>query len=661
MAELFAVSSSLSLSMFMFSRAEAALQSRLCEAPHQLSTTPLSYRAYMNTMALSQPEPKMGDSLHARGSTRTSESANQLDVETDILIVGAGVTGLTLTALLGDQEGVRTLTIARHAGTAPNPRAHITNQRTMEVFRDMGIERQVTAVSTPLKNLAHGVMATSLTGLEIARYGCYGGATHQLSEFTAASPCEMVNSPQHVLEPLLLARARDTGANVRFLTELVSIEQNGVGGGGGVLARVRQRDTGAEYCVRARYAVGADGGRSTVAAQLGFEFNGQPNLMSMTSTWFEADLTEYTASRPAGLYQIVQPGNAFWVGSGLLIAVTPFNEWVMNRQYNASDGEPDVSKDSHAKYIQNTLGVPEVEVRVKNVSKWAVNNVAASQYRAGNIFLAGDAAHRHPPTSGLGSNTCVQDAFNLAWKLAFVVKRIAGDRLLDSYHEERQPIGQQIVNHAIQTLHNMTLVPDALGFHHGQSTEDGFKELNELFSDVPGAEKRRQRLEEVVKLQDRRSNAIGLQLGQRYTSCAVLDDGTPFPPYQRDPILHYEPTTHPGGYLPHAWVEHRRKRVSTLDVLGHGRFGLIVGIGGSTWIAAAARASDVIGIAVQVYQIGYRCPYDDTLREWTARREVGDHGALLVRPDRHIAWRCASLPTDPVEELCSALRHVLSR
>jgi 2,4-dichlorophenol 6-monooxygenase len=535
----------------------------------------------------------------------------------------------------------------------------------MEVFRDLGIEAQVLAVSTPLKSLAHGVMATSLTGLEIARYGCYGGAAHQLSDFALASPCQMVNLPQHILEPLLLARARETGADVRFSTELVAIEHEKASNGGGVVARVRQRHTGVEYRVRAQYAVGADGARSTVAAQLGFEFNGQPNLMSMTSTWFDADLTAYTAHRPAGLYQIVQPGNAFWVGSGLLIQVTPFTEWVMNRQYNASsDGgdEPDLSRESHAKYIRETLGVPGLEVHVKSVSKWAVNNVAATQYRAGRVFLAGDAAHRHPPTSGLGSNTCVQDAFNLAWKLALVVKGQAADALLDSYNEERQPIGQQIVSHAIQTLHNMALVPQALGFHHGQTKEDGFQKLDELFfSDTPGAEERRKKLEEVVQLQDRRSNAIGLQLGQRYTSRAVVDDGTPFPPYQRDPVLYYEPTTHPGGYLPHAWVEHKGKRVSTLDIVGQRRFVLIVGIGGRVWIAAASTASDEVGVEVLVRQIGYRCPYDDVLREWTSRREVGDHGAILVRPDRHIAWRCASLPADPVAELSSALRRVLSR
>jgi len=109
--------------------------------------------------------------------------------------------------------------------------------------------------------------------------------------------------------------------------------------------------------------------------------------------WFEADLTQYTADRPAATYQIVRPGNAYWVGSGLLISVIPFKEWVMNRQYDPSDGQPDVSEVSQAKYIRSTLGIPQLQVRVKDVSKWAVNNVVATEYRNGRVFLAGDAAH----------------------------------------------------------------------------------------------------------------------------------------------------------------------------------------------------------------------------------------------------------------------------
>ncbi|EXJ96301.1 hypothetical protein A1O1_01427 [Capronia coronata CBS 617.96] len=583
-------------------------------------------------------------------------AAHPHDIDTDVLVVGAGVTGLTLAGLLAG-AGVRAFTVAKHRGTAPSPRAHVTNQRTMEVFRSMGIEEQVRAVSTPLPQLGNGVICTSLTGMEIGRYSCYGAGPHQLTDFALASPCEMINSPQHVLEQVLLAHARDQGASIRYSNELVEIEQTSEG----VVARIRERQSQAEYMVRARYAVGADGGRSTVAQQIGFGFKGEPGLMHMLTSWLEADVTQYTAYRPACIYMMAQPGNAFWVGSGTLIAVRPFQEWLLNRQYNPADGEPDASDEAVVSYARTALGIPDLPIRVKDSSKWQVNNVVATEYRRGRIFLAGDAAHRHPPASGLGSNTCVQDAHNIFWKLGLVLSGRAGDRLLDSYHQERQPIGDQVVSHAIQTLHNFARIPQVLGFRHGQSPQDGFASLQDLFSDLPGADRRRDELKEVIDLQNRRSNALGVQLGHRYkNSCALVDDQTPFPAPTRDPVLYYQPTTHPGGYLPHAWVERHHRQISTLDILEHGRFGLIVGIGGQPFVEAAAKVGDDLGVPLSVYPVGYRCLYDDVLGQWSSVREITDRGALLVRPDRHIAWRCLDRPADPTQALGSALSRVLA-
>lgn len=578
------------------------------------------------------------------------------DIETDVFVVGAGPTGLTLSALLA-AAGVKVLTVAKHRGTAPSPRAHVTNQRTMEVFRDMGIEERVRAVSTPLPLLGNGVICTSLTGLEMARYSCYGAGSSQLSDFAMASPSEMVNSPQHVLEQVLLACARENGAEIRYYNELIHIEQTREG----AIGRVRDRKTGVEYTVRAKYAVGADGSRSLVAQQLGFGLKGEPGLMNMLTSWLEADLADYTAYRPACIYMIAQPGNAFWVGSGTLISVKPYNEWLLNRQYTADEGEPDMSDDAIVEHARKTLGIPDLKIKVKDTSRWQVNNVYATENRRGRVFLAGDAAHRHPPASGLGSNTSIQDAYNIAWKLAMVVSGKAGDKLLDSYNKERQPIAKQVVDHAIQTLYNFARVPQALGFKQGQSEEEGHEMLEKLFSDTMEGEQRRSDLKMAVDLQNRRSNALGLHLGHRYEeSNAVVYDGTPFPSHQRDPVLFYEPTTHPGAYLPHAWIEHRTKRVSTLDILDHGHFGLIVGIGGDPFVPAAGTVSQEFGIKIPVFKIGYRCPYDDVVGQWHNLREIGDRGALLVRPDRHIAWRTMDRPANPTEALRSALRKVLA-
>ena len=569
-------------------------------------------------------------------------------ISTDVLVVGAGPSGLTAATLLAEY-GVSALTITRYPSTAHTPRAHITNIRTMEIFRDLGIVPNVERASQKLSFLRHNIMAHSLAGMEISRYRSYGTPADRLSDYAEASPCVPLNCPQHVMEPVLLEAARDRGADIRFSNELVDFEQTA----DEVKSRVRDRETGEEYFVRSRYLIGADGGRSTVAEQLGIEFEGEAGLQSMVNMWVEADLEKYTAYRPGVLYTIFQPGG---VGIGTWINVSPWNDWIF-----VSQGPADTPEEVLLERARATIGDADVPIRVKNIIGWQVNHLFATEYSRGRVFIAGDAAHRHPPSGGLGTNTSVQDAYNLVWKLAFVLSGKAGEELLESYHAERQPVGKAVVERAMKSLNNSSPLAKALGVRPGQSFEEGAAALRELFSDAPGAAERRDALAAGVKLQNYRSNALGVELGQRYESDAIVGDGTPFPEYARDPELYYHPTTHPGAYLPHAWIEHRQKEVSTLDLAGHGRFSLIVGIGGEPWASAAAEVAAEFGVDLPVYPVGYRCEYDDVLGDWTRIREVDDDGALLVRPDRHIAWRCKTAPDDPAGTLRAVLRQVLNR
>lgn len=556
-------------------------------------------------------------------------------IEVPVFIVGAGPTGLTATNLLA-AYGVQTLTITRYPGTANSPRAHITNQRTMEVFRDLGIEQRVADAATPNALMGNNVWATSFAGTEIARLHTWGSGPERRADYELASPSSMCNIPQHLMEPILLDAARERGAPFLFNTELLSMRQDEAQ----VYAHCRDRLSGEEFEVVSQYAIGADGDNSVVCRSIGFETEGQMGLGAAINVWLEADLTRYTAHRPGTLYWMTQPGNNYWVGSGTWICVKPFTEWVLLFMYDPAQGEPDLSHEALIARAQSTIGDPDVQVRIKAASKWTINRVVAKQMNIGRVLIAGNAAHRHPPANGLGTNTCVQDTFNLAWKLALVLQGKAGKGLLDTYTQERQPVAAQVVNRAMKSVADMLPISKALGFEPGQDEQAGWANVRELFSNSPRGRERRAVLREAVQLQNYQFNCHGVELGQVYTSPAVVPEPVPRPLPKRDPELYYQPSTYPGACLPHAWLQRGQEQLSTLDLVGRGRFTLLTGVGGDIWREPAARLAEQLGVPIDVISIGGPdCDAQDVYGRWQQISDIGDEGALLVRPDRFIAWR----------------------
>ncbi len=316
-------------------------------------------------------------------------------------------------------------------------------------------------------------------------------------------------------------------------------------------------------------------------------------------------------------------------------------------------------------YIRELIGDDSVPIQVLRLDPWVVRDSVAETFSlSGDAFLLGDAAHRHPPSYGLGSNTCIQDAYNLAWKVAYVSKGIAGKRLLDSYSEERQPVGAELVNGSNAQLRSHAAVWEALGMF-AATPEEGLQQIRELSDPSKAGAARRAQLHDALEGKRQEGESLGLTMNQWYTSNAIRldDERKPRPLLEGDKIVKVQISTYPGSRLPHAWLDQRTsiKMISTQDLAGHGSFTLFTGHGGEEWKRAAADISKATGIPIEVYAIGFGLDYQDVYRDWQDRRGVQDSGCVLVRPDRFVAWRSDSLVPDCKEKLSAVLNQILSR
>jgi 2,4-dichlorophenol 6-monooxygenase len=312
--------------------------------------------------------------------------------DTDVLVVGSGPAGGTAAALLATY-GIRTQMVTKYGWVANSPRAHITNQRAMEVFRDLGIEDLALADGTPSALMGDTVFATSLVGAEIGRLRTWGTGDESLTEYAVQSPCGMIDLPQTYLEPILLQTAAKRGAAVTLNTELIAVSQDDEG----VTARLRDRLTGREYDCRARYLIGADGGRSLVADTLGLPFEGRMGKAGSMNIVFRADLSDLVAHRPSVLYWIMRPGaDVGGIGMGLLRMVRPWNEWLIVWGYDIDGPAPAVTNESATEIVRDLVGDPDLAVEIDSADLWTVNHAYATEYSRGRIFCAGDAVHRHP-------------------------------------------------------------------------------------------------------------------------------------------------------------------------------------------------------------------------------------------------------------------------
>ena len=553
------------------------------------------------------------------------------EFDIDVLVVGSGPTGATCALALATY-GVRVRVATKWNWLANSPRAHITNQRALEVLRDLGVEAEATSVATPWNLMGDTVFTTGLAGEEVARLRTWGTGENRVGDYLRGSPCPLLDIPQPYMEPVLIKNAAERGAQIMFNTEYLGHVQDD----SGVTATVCDRLTGRQYTIRSRYLVGADGARSKIAEELGLPMEGVMGRAATIYTLFRADLTKYVAHRPSILHWIMTPGAGYGeIGMGTFRAVRPWTEWIAGWGYDVNGPEPDLRPEAVLPRIREMIGDPDVKVEIENVTTWQINQAWATRYSKGRVFCGGDAVHRHPPSSGLGSNTSIQDAFNLAWKLAYVVKGWAGPPLLESYSAERAPVGAQVVARANQS--RVDYGPINAAFRTEGQADPVAAGLAKLRDPGPGGVRAREALIAAIEYKNTEFNAQGTELNQRYESCAVIPDpAVGEEVWERDRGLYLQATTRPGAKIPHVWlVDEAGRKVSTLDVTQKGQFSLVTGLSGQAW-AAAARKIDLPCLRTVV--IGAKGA-EDSYHDWHRVRETDEAGAILVRPDGYVAWR----------------------
>ncbi len=585
------------------------------------------------------------------------EVPTMFDIETDVLIIGSGPAGGASAALLSSY-GIANIMIEKYGWLANTPRAHITNQRAMEVLRELGIEEDAIAKSVPQELMGNNVFCTALAGEEIGRLLTWGNHPSRKADYDLASPCRICDIPQTLLEPIIVAKAMESGTITRFKTEYISHTQDE----NGVVATVRDRVANEIYRIRAKYMIGADGANSLIAEQLGLPMDGKMGLEGSMNIEFEADLSKYVAHRPSVLYWIFQPGaDIGGIGAGVVRMVRPWNKWLSIYGFDIKDGPPNLSTDEAEQIVRQLIGDDEILIKIGKLSYWTINNMVARRYAKGRVFCMGDAVHRHPPTNGLGSNTSIQDAYNLCWKLKLVLEGKADASLLDTYNDERQPVGRQIVTRANKSIEDYGPIFETLGITQGGSADDVKRRMDSRKQPTVEAEAKRKALNKYIRQKSYEFNCHGVELGQRYSSSAIVSDHTAEPEYTRDRELYYHPTTWPGARIPHVWLDRDQQSVSTLDLVGRGRFVLLTGVSGAGWMEAAARASAELDIALDAIQIGPGCSVNDTFGDWAMQSEVSDSGMILARPDGHVAWRSHMLSANPTGDLLAVMRQILGR
>jgi putative polyketide hydroxylase len=497
---------------------------------------------------------------------------------TDVLVVGAGPAGLA-TAITILRHGARVVVVERRDGTSTVPRATGVSTRTMELFRFWGVAREVRAGGIdcdPRVAITHTLDAEPT---ELLPFNW-----PSMREALAVSPAYPALCSQDHIEPVLADEIRRLGGEIRFGTELTALRTTPDG------VRAELGPTGH---VRARFVVGADGPRSAVRTALGIEWERLGSLGEFVNVLFRPDLAALLGRRLPAISFVKHPD------AECVLLPVGAGRWTATRRWFPERGESaaDYTQTRWIDLLRIATGLPDLRPEFLAAGAFTMAADVAARFRSGPAFLVGDAAHRMTPMGGIGMNTAIHDGHELGWRLAWAVRGLAGDALLDSYAAEREPLGRALA---------------ARSLREEREPEDG----------------------------------LPTDLGRAYRSPVVVDDGAA-------PARGHSRTARPGERAPHAWVRWRGRRASVLDLF-EDRLTVLAGPRGEGWRRAAARTR---GVPIEVRVAGRDLP-EGTLRD---AYRLGPDSAVLVRPDGIVAWRHDGLCHDHGTALADAVETALGR
>jgi 2,4-dichlorophenol 6-monooxygenase len=542
--------------------------------------------------------------------------------ETDVLIVGAGPVGATA-ALLCARLGLHSVIMEKRERRRGPPKAHALNPRSLEIYRSLGIDRERLAkVAMPRDDGGFVRFVTGLDGVEL------GALPYERQDDGAldATPTPLLNVPQPALEDILLDEMA-TRPSIALRRPQVWT--------GAIQRDDRVHSTveadGRSYGIVSRYLLACDGAESDVRKSQGIAMPGNTAIEDRIMIHFEADLRPLLGKRPGVLYFIADPS-----APATLIIYDLGSTHVLMHRYDSRQEQLDRFTTTRCTELVRRAVGGRIDFTIRHISPWTMTALVAAHYRAGRIFLCGDAAHRFPPSGGLGLNSGVQDAHNLVWKIAAAERGWGGPALLDSYERERRPVASaysaQSLGNAERMRHLFAYVFEQYRLANG----DHDAAAKRLVSAECASE-----LNRLIELQRPHFDSFGLQLGFRYGDADWSNH-----------VSDFVPQFVPGVRLPHAWIEIGDRRASTLDLVDLRGFTLISASPAAAWQAAAKGRGQAPLTIVAAGEA-----FIDRWRNWAELIEPHDVRAVLVRPDGHIAWVGHSEGQTANNELLQALRN----